>query len=80
MTYLELINLKNVSMLQFEELKRKTTEVERKQLMDGKEYQRTLQHLQAQLERGYTNRRRVWIRLVSRKDQRIMNICYNTIP
>jgi hypothetical protein len=38
MTYLELINLKNVSMLQFEELKRKTTEVERKQLMDGKEY------------------------------------------
>ncbi len=40
---LELINLKNVSLLQFEEFKRKTTEVEGKQFMeDKKEYQRTL--------------------------------------
>jgi len=43
LTYLELINLKNVSLLQFEELKRKTTKVEKKKLMeDKKKYQRTL--------------------------------------
>ncbi len=43
---LELINLKNVSILQFEEFKRKTTQVEIEQFMeDKKEYQRTLQHL-----------------------------------
>jgi hypothetical protein len=36
---LELINLKNVSLLQFEELRKKTTEAEREQLMeDKKEY------------------------------------------
>jgi hypothetical protein len=39
MTDLELINLKNVFMLQYEELKRKTTEVKREQIMeDKKEY------------------------------------------
>jgi hypothetical protein len=36
---LELINLKNVSLLQFEELRRKTTEAKREHLMeDKKEY------------------------------------------
>ncbi len=35
---LELINLKNVSLLQYEELKRKTTEAEREQLIEDKEY------------------------------------------
>jgi hypothetical protein len=45
LTNLKLINLKNVSMLQFEELKRKIIEVEREHLMEDKEYQRTLQHL-----------------------------------
>jgi hypothetical protein len=35
---LELINMKNVSMLQFEELKRKTTKVEIKHLMVDKEF------------------------------------------
>ncbi len=50
---LELINLKNVSLLQSKELKIKTVEIKRKQLMeDKKEYQKTLQHLQAQLERA----------------------------
>ncbi len=45
---LELINLKNVFLLQFEELRRKTIEVEKEKLVeDKKEYQRTLQHLQA---------------------------------
>jgi hypothetical protein len=40
---LELINLKNVFLLQFEELRRKTTKVERKKLMeDKKEYQKNL--------------------------------------
>jgi hypothetical protein len=39
---LELINMKNVFLLQFEEFKRKTTEVEREQFMENKEYQRTL--------------------------------------
>jgi hypothetical protein len=48
LTYLELINLNNVSLLQYEELRIKTTKAEREQLMeDEKEYQRTLQHLQA---------------------------------
>jgi hypothetical protein len=42
LTDLELINLKHVSMLQFEELKRKTTEVERDHLMEDKEYQRIM--------------------------------------
>jgi len=40
---LELINLKNVFLLQFEELRRKTIKVERKKLMeDKKEYQKNL--------------------------------------
>jgi len=30
LTYLELVNLKNVSLLQFEELRRKITKIERK--------------------------------------------------
>jgi hypothetical protein len=34
MTNLELINLKNVSLLQSEELRKKTTKVERKKLME----------------------------------------------
>jgi hypothetical protein len=38
--------MKNVSLLQFEELRRKTTKVEKEKLKeDKKEYQRTLQHL-----------------------------------
>ncbi len=42
-TNLELINLKNVSMLQFKKFRIKTAEVEREQLMeDKKEYQKTL--------------------------------------
>jgi hypothetical protein len=36
---LELLNLKNVFLLQYEELRRKTTKVEREQFMeDNKEY------------------------------------------
>jgi hypothetical protein len=41
--FLELINLKNVSLLRSEELRRKTAKAKRKQLMeDKKEYQKTL--------------------------------------
>jgi hypothetical protein len=48
MTNLELINLKNVFLLESRELKKKTTKAKREKLMeDKKEYQRTLQHLQA---------------------------------
>jgi hypothetical protein len=48
LTNLELIILKNVSLLQSEEFRRKTTKVETEKLMDDKkEYQRNLHHLQA---------------------------------
>ncbi len=53
LTYLELINLNNVILLQSKGLKRKTIKVERKQLMeDNKEYKKKLQHLQTQLKRA----------------------------
>ncbi len=40
---LELININNVFLLQFEEFRRKTTKAEREQLMeDKKEYKQTL--------------------------------------
>jgi len=42
LTDLELIHLKNISLLQYEELRRMTIEAERKQLMEDKEYQKTL--------------------------------------
>jgi hypothetical protein len=38
LTYLELINLKNLSLLQSEELRRKITVVEKKKLLKEKEY------------------------------------------
>ncbi len=44
LTYLELINQKNVFLLQSKELRKKTTKAERKKLMKDKEYQRNLQH------------------------------------
>ncbi len=46
LTYLELVNLKNASLLNFEELKRKTAEVKEKKLVEeNKEYQKNLQQL-----------------------------------
>ncbi len=57
MTDLQLISLKNVSLLEFEEFKRKTTKVEREQFMEDKEYHKTLQHLQAQLERAHQQKK-----------------------
>jgi hypothetical protein len=43
LTDLELVNMKNVFLLQFEEFKRKTTKVEKEKLMeDKKKYKRTL--------------------------------------
>jgi len=36
LTDLELINMKNIFLLQFEELRRKTTKVEKEKLMDDK--------------------------------------------
>ncbi len=44
------MNLKNVSLLQSEELRRKTTQAEKEKLLEEKEYERNLQHLQAQLQ------------------------------
>jgi len=44
---LELINLKNVFLLQFEKIERKTNEAKREKLMEDKEYKRNLQCLQA---------------------------------
>jgi hypothetical protein len=44
---LELINLKNVFLLQFERIERNTNEAEREKLMEDKEYKRNLQCLQA---------------------------------
>jgi hypothetical protein len=35
---LELINMKNISLLQYEKFKRMTTKVEREQFMENKEY------------------------------------------
>ncbi len=47
-----------MSLLQFEEPKRKTTQAKRKQFMeDKKEYQKTLQHMQAQLERAHEQKK-----------------------
>ncbi len=40
--YLELENMNNASLLQFEELKRKIVEAKREKLMEEKEYQRNL--------------------------------------
>ncbi len=42
LTDLELINLKNVSLLQSKEFRKKTTKVETKLFMDDKEYHKTL--------------------------------------
>ncbi len=51
LTNLELVNMKNASLLQYEELERKTIKLKREKLMEEKkEYQRNPQHLQAQLE------------------------------
>jgi hypothetical protein len=50
LTDLELVNPKNVSLLQFEKLRRKVAKADKKKLEENKEYQMNLQHLQAQLE------------------------------
>jgi len=50
LTNLELINLKNVTLLQFKEIRRKTTKAKKKVNGGQKEYQRNLQHLTTQLE------------------------------
>jgi hypothetical protein len=66
LTRLELMNLKNVSLLQSKELRRKTIEAEKKKLLEKKEYQRNLQHLQAQLEMAQEQRKSL-PQLMSRK-------------
>jgi len=43
LTYLELVNLKNVSLLEFEELRRKITKAEKEKLLQEKEYKMNLQ-------------------------------------
>jgi len=47
LTYLELINLKKVSLLQSKEPRRKALEAKKKQLMEDHEYKKALQYLQA---------------------------------
>jgi hypothetical protein len=47
MTYFELVNLKNVFLLQFKELRRKTMKANTDKLLKEKEYQMNLQHMQA---------------------------------
>jgi hypothetical protein len=42
LTYLELMNLKNTSLLNFEKLKRKITKAKKKKLVEKKEYQKNL--------------------------------------
>ncbi len=55
---LELVNIKNVSLLQFEKFRRKSTKAKKKKLMeDKKEYQKNLQHLHSQLEMAYEQRK-----------------------
>jgi hypothetical protein len=43
LTDLELVNLKNVSLLEFEELRRKITKAEKEKLLQEKEYKMNLQ-------------------------------------
>ncbi len=50
LTYLELVNMKNVYLLQSEKIKRKIIKAKREKLIEDNEYQRNLQQLQAQLE------------------------------
>jgi len=57
LAHLELINLKNVSLLSSEELRIKIVKVEIEQLMEGKHSWK-----------GHRNKGRVWIQLVSRKN------------
>jgi hypothetical protein len=46
LTYLQLVNLRSVSLLKFEEFKRSTVEVEKEKLAEAnKEYQKNLQQL-----------------------------------
>ncbi len=53
LTYLELINLNNVYLLQSKELKRNTTKAKIKQFTKDKtKYQKTLQHLQTEFGEG----------------------------
>ncbi len=48
LTDLELVNLKNVFLLNYEKLRRRTIKVEKQKLVEvNKEYQRNLQQLQA---------------------------------
>ncbi len=55
---LELINLKNFSLFNFEKLKRKTTKVEIKKLVEiNKQHKRNLQQLQKQLESANEKRK-----------------------
>ncbi len=76
LTNLELTNLKNVSLLQFEKLRRKTTKVEREQLMEDNEYQRTLQHLQTQLERAQEQRKSLDLANIKKRMEDYVAVLY----
>ncbi len=75
-----LINLKNVSMFNYEEIRRRTSKAKIKKLVEkNKEHQRNLQQLQAQLEN--VNERKKSLDLVCvKKDWKIMTRCYSIIP
>jgi ribosomal protein L24 len=59
LTYLELINLKNVSLLQSKDLKRKTTKVERKKFRRTRRSTREIYNTCKHNWRWHKNRRRV---------------------
>jgi len=61
LTDLELINLKNVSLLQFEELIRKTTKVGKKKLTEDKKNIRELYSTYKHSWRWHKNKGEVWI-------------------
>ncbi len=76
---LELVNLKNVVLVNSEDLRRKTINAKKKKLMEEKEYQKKLQQLQAQLEIAEEQKKSLDL-MVLKKGWRITNRCCNIIP
>ncbi len=76
---MELINLKNVSMLNYEEIKRRTSKAKIEKLVEkNKEHKRNLQQLQAQLESANERKKSV-DPICVKKDWKIMTKCCSII-
>ncbi len=58
---LELINVKNASLLQYKELRRKTTKVEREKLIEDKKHIKGICSYCKHSWRWHMNKGRVWI-------------------